>query len=88
MTPTTRGTARAKADRPEQINLSAGVGKPRSSRAPALLGPPLQPRRTALVILLVSMAVWVGGLLTLYFKTIYPNRAAHDLRPAEASQSD
>lgn len=35
---------------------------------------PLKPRPRLFVALLVGFAVWLGGLLLLYFKTVYPQR--------------
>lgn len=31
--------------------------------------------------------VWIAILITLYFTTIYPRHAPHDLRPPEASEA-
>jgi hypothetical protein len=35
---------------------------------------PLKPRRKLLAVLMLGFAVWLGALLTLYFKTVYPQR--------------
>ena len=35
---------------------------------------PLTPRPTLFVGLLLVFAIWFGGLLALYFKTVYPQR--------------
>ncbi len=36
--------------------------------------PPLKPSATLFKVLLLGFAVWLGVLLTLYFKTVYPLR--------------
>ena len=35
---------------------------------------PLQQHRKLFVILLIAFAIWLGGLLTLYFTKVYPMR--------------
>ena len=35
---------------------------------------PLQQHRKLFVILLMAFAIWLGGLLTLYFTKVYPMR--------------
>ena len=35
---------------------------------------PLRPRPRLFIVLLVLFAIWLGILLTLYFKTVYPLR--------------
>ena len=46
--------------------------KPRSIPSPQ----PLKPRPRLLVVLSIIFALWVAGLLAMYFKTVYPYR--HD----------
>lgn len=36
--------------------------------------PPLKPRRKLFVLLLLAFFAWVGLLVALYFKTVYPLR--------------
>ena len=36
--------------------------------------PPLKPHRGLFILLCVVLAVWVGVLLVMYFKTVYPER--------------
>lgn len=44
---------------------------------------PLKPRRQLFVILLIVFAIWLAGLLTLYFAKVYPMR-----HPSSAPASD
>lgn len=46
-----------------------------SAPAPAFL-PPMKPSRRMFLVGAGLVAIWLGTLLTLYFLTIYPNRAA------------
>jgi hypothetical protein len=57
-----RGEGRGKAEREEP--------------APAAVEfrPPLKPHRGVFIILCIVLAVWVGVLLVMYFKTVYPQR--------------
>ena len=43
--------------------------------APAVPAPPLQPRPTLFKVLCAAFALWVGFLVVLYFKTVYPGRS-------------
>ena len=36
--------------------------------------PPLKPHKKLFIVLLAAFVVWVGVLLGLYFKTVYPAR--------------
>ena len=36
--------------------------------------PPMKPHRRVFILLCVILAVWVGVLLVMYFKTVYPQR--------------
>jgi hypothetical protein len=36
--------------------------------------PPLKPHRGVFILLCVVLAVWVGVLLVMYFRTVYPQR--------------
>ena len=48
---------------------------PRAAASPELeLAPPLRPHKTLFMVLLVIFMVWVGVLVGLYFKTVYPAR--------------
>jgi len=47
--------------------------------------PPLKPRRTMFFLLLLAFLAWVGLLLGLYFKTVYPMRHPKSEPPALAA---
>ena len=60
----------------------AKSGKPATSNKPAKGAPPppevkcqpLKPRPKLFAALMIGFAIWLGVLLTLYFKTVYPMR--------------
>jgi hypothetical protein len=60
-----------------KAKLASGGAKP---QAPAADVPasatcvPLKPRPKLFWALMLSFAIWLGALLTLYFKTVYPDR--------------
>jgi hypothetical protein len=43
--------------------------------------PPLKPRRGLFFALLGALALWIIGLLVLYFVTVYPTRKEHEVPP-------
>ena len=47
-----------------------------NAAAPAPAPAPLKPLPTLFKVLLFGFAIWLGALLTLYFKTVYPLRHA------------
>ena len=46
---------------------------------------PFKPLPTLFKVLLVGFALWLGALLTLYFKTVYPLRHDASATPAAAA---
>ena len=56
---------------------AASAAKPRTYQQPPTpepAGAPLKPRPKLFLGLLLLFAIWLGILLTLYFKTVYPLR--------------
>ena len=66
MTPPSRARRRAGAPPANQSDA-----KP--ERAPPV-PKPLKPRRSLFVVLMIVFALWVAGLLAMYFTTVYPDR--------------
>jgi hypothetical protein len=60
--------------------LKAGrAGKAHHARSnggqpPPSMPQPLKPRRGLFIALCLIFAAWVGGLVAMYFKTVYPHR--------------
>jgi hypothetical protein len=59
-------------------------GNPTPPDALSYSAPALKPRRTLFYILVLAMLAWMGVLLILYFKTIYPTRANAPAPPVPA----
>jgi len=43
---------------------------------PSLQPRPFRPRRALFVLLMIVFVLWVAGLLTMYFTTVYPSRVS------------
>jgi hypothetical protein len=59
---------------------AAAASKPakQAPRPPEVACKPLKPRPKLFAALMIGFAIWLGVLLTLYFKTVYPMRYPSD----------
>jgi len=48
----------------------------------------LKPQKRLFVIFAIVMAVWISGLLTMYFATVWPHRHSTDSIPHESDVND
>ena len=76
--------ATKKQNSPGSSKSTQAAAKAAAGPAGAPFPPPLKPRRKMFILLLLAFLAWVGLLLGLYFKTVYPMRHPKGEPPAIA----